>query len=405
MSTPAAATVAGQRTVVSLIGAGHCYSHMTSVALAPLFPLLRDALDVSYVALGALIAAFALASSVGQIPVGILVDRYGGRLILVLGLVCMGFAFVAAGMVSGYWPIMAMMALAGLANSVFHPADYAILSQRIDEAYLGRAVSVHAFVGYAGWAIAPVGMLGMSILFGWQGALIALGILGLMIAALIHWRGAAFEDQGTAGQPRQRAKWQGLGQMVSVMASAPMVALFLYFMLTSMTVGGVTSFSAIIMMDLFGVDREAGNFALTAYLAAMAGGVLVGGMAADRIANHNTLVSWTIAGGALGLVLVAPGWGGYFTGLAALGASGFLMGIASPSRDLLVRAFSPPESVGLAFGYTSTGLSIGFAAGPPVIGWLMDLARPDLGLLALAGISMCAVFTVFGMRSGPARRR
>lgn len=404
MSNPAAATVGGQRAVVSLIGAGHCYSHMTSVALAPLFPLLRDALDVSYVALGGLIAAFSLASSVGQIPVGILVDRFGGRLILVLGLVCLGGAFVAAGMMDGYWPIMAMMAVAGLANSVFHPADYAIMSQRIDEAYLGRAVSVHAFVGYAGWAIAPVSMLGLSLLFGWQGALVALGALGLMIAALILWQGAAFEDQGTAARPKQRKKWQSLGQTVSVMVSKPMVVLFLYFMFTSMTVGGVTSFAAIMIMDLFGVDREAGNFALTAYLAAMAGGVLVGGMAADRIANHNRLVSWTIAGGALGLAVIAPGWGGYFTGLVAIGVSGFLAGIASPSRDLLVRASSPPESVGLAFGFTSTGLSIGFAAGPPAIGWLMDLARPDLGLLMLAGISVCAVLTVFGMRSGPAAR-
>ena len=404
MSTQAAGTVAGQRVVVSLIGAGHCYSHLASIALVPLFPLLREALGVSYVALGALIAAFAVASGVGQIPVGILVDRFGGRLILVLGLVCLGGAFVCAGVFAGYWPLMAMMAIAGLANSVFHPADYAILSQRIDEGYLGRAVGVHAFVGYAGWAIAPASVLALSIPLGWRGALIALGAVGLAIAALIQWQGAVFdEDRGTA-RPRPARRWQSPGQIVAMMVSPVMVALFLYFMLTSMAVGGATSFAAIMMADLFGVGREAGNFALTAYLAAMAGGVLLGGIAADRIGNHDLLVSATIAGGALCLAAIAPGWGGYLAGLAAIGLSGFLMGIASPSRDLLVRAASPPQSIGLAFGYTSTGLSIGFAAGPPAIGWLMDIGRPDLGLLTLAGISMCAVMTVFGMRAGRSRR-
>ena len=130
---------------------------------------------------------------------------------------------------------------------------------------------------------------------------------------------------------------------------------------------------------------------------------LRGGIAVDRIGKHDFLVSATIAGGALCLAAIAPGWGGYPAGLICFGLSGFLMGIASPSRDLLVRAASPPRSIGLAFGYTSTGLSIGFAAGPPAIGWLMDLGRPDFGLLTLAGLSLCAVVTVFGMRAGQTR--
>ena len=404
MSTPAAGTLAGQRIVVSLIGAGHCYSHLCSIALAPLFPLLRAALDVSYLALGSLIATFAVASRLGQIPVGVLVDRFGGRLILVVGLVCLGGAFVGAGIFGGYWPLMAMMAIAGLANSVFHPADYAILSRRIDERYLGRAVSVHAFVGYVGWAVAPASMLALSVPFGWRGALIALGAAGLAIAALIQWQGAAFDEGRKAARSRPARQWQSPGQIVATMVSPVMIALFLYFMLTSMTVGGATSFAAVMMVELFGVDHEAGNVALTAYLAAMAGGVLAGGIAADRIGKHDFLVSATIAGGALCLAAIAPGWGGYPAGLICFGLSGFLMGIASPSRDLLVRAASPPRSIGLAFGYTSTGLSIGFAAGPPAIGWLMDLGRPDFGLLTLAGLSLCAVVTVFGMRAGQTRR-
>ena len=137
MGATASRALSGQRTVVSLISAGHCYSHLTSVAVAPLFPALREAFDVSYVALGALMTVFSVATSVAQIPVGLLVDRYGGRLILVIGLVLLGGSFALAGGVDAYWQVVLLMALAGLGNSVFHPADLSILSRRVDPAFLG----------------------------------------------------------------------------------------------------------------------------------------------------------------------------------------------------------------------------------------------------------------------------
>ena len=114
------------------------------------------------------------------------------------------------------------------------------------------------------------------------------------------------------------------------------------------------------------------------------------------------LVAFAIAGGAAGIAVAAAGWGGFPGALLAIGASGLLVGVASPSRDLLVRAAAPPGGIGLAFGFTATGMSVGFAAGPPAVGWLMDLGRPDLGLLMLAAVSLCAVATVSGLR--PNRR-
>lgn len=405
MSAPSARALAGRGAVVSLVGAGHCYSHMASVALAPLFPVLHEALGVGYAALGALAGVFAIASGAGQIPLGILVDRFGGRAVLVPGIACLGAAFVLAGLLGGYWPLFAAMAVAGLANSVFHPADYAILADRVDEAFLGRAMGIHAFVGYVGWAIAPAFMLALDAAFGWRGALAGLGILGIGVAATVGLRGAALAPAARRTAPARRGR-RGVAAMIGGAVSAPgapaLLSLFLYFFLTAVTVGGMAAFAAVAAMELFGVDRASGNFALTVYLAAMAAGVLAGGAAADRVADHNRLVALAIAGGAAGIAVAAAGWGGFPGALLAIGASGLLVGVASPSRDLLVRAAAPPGGIGLAFGFTATGMSVGFAAGPPAVGWLMDLGRPDLGLLMLAAVSLCAVATVSGLR--PNRR-
>jgi MFS family permease len=50
---------------------------------------------------------------------------------LVLALVTSAAAFIGFGLSPGYPRLLLTAALLGLANSVFHPADYAILSARI----------------------------------------------------------------------------------------------------------------------------------------------------------------------------------------------------------------------------------------------------------------------------------
>ena len=374
--------------------------------MAPLFPALREAFDVSYVALGALMTVFSIATSVAQIPVGLAVDRYGGRPVLVIGLVLLGGSLALAGGAEAYWQVVALFALAGLGNSVFHPADLSILARRVDRAWLGRTVSLHSFVGYVGWAIAPMSIAGLNAAFGWRGALLGAGVAGLAVAALIQWRRTVFDDEpgaGSAGEARQPQRFDIRARLMA-MADGPMIRIFLFFLCTSMTIGGLAGFLAIAMMELFGADLAGGNLSLTVFMVTMAGAVLFGGVVADRISAHDRLAAWTVAGGAAALALLAFGLGGFLAGLAAIAASGFLLGVSSPSRDLIVRARAPAESLGLAFGFTSTGLSIGFALGPVAVGGLMDLGRPDLAILVLAAVSGLAVLALAaGRRAAPAR--
>ena len=396
----------GQRTVVSLISVGHCYSHLSSVAVAPLFLAMADAFDVSWVALGALMTVFSAATAIAQIPVGLVVDRHGGRAVLVIGLALLGTSLALAGAADAYWQLAVLFALAGLGNSVFHPADLSILSRRVDRAWLGRTVSLHSFVGYVGWAVAPVSMAGMSAAFGWRGALIGTGIAGLAVAALIQWRRAAFDDEpgaaaGGATGPRERFD---IRARLMAMTDGPMIRIFLFFLFTSMTIGGIAGFLVIAMMQLFATDQAGGNFSLTVFMAAMAGAVLFGGVVADRVRAHDRLAAWTVAGGAAVLALLSLGQGGFYAGLAAIALAAFLLGVSSPSRDLIVRALAPAESLGLAFGFTSTGLSIGFALGPIAVGGLMDLGRPDLAILVLAAVSgLAALALAARRRTAPAR--
>src|SRR3546814_2654163 len=93
---------------------------------------------------------------------GFLVDRIGPRRVLIAGLCLGGLAFVSLGLFPSYKSLLGAAALAGLANSVYHPCDYAILSAGIGSARVGRAFSIHPFSGFIGGAIAPPVLLAIA---------------------------------------------------------------------------------------------------------------------------------------------------------------------------------------------------------------------------------------------------
>src|SRR5262245_42482982 len=141
--TPIAERTAGESAshsrVLWLICAAHFVSHFYIVTLAPLFSLIRADFSVSYTQLGLALFCFNLTSAVFQTWAGFLVDRTGARNVLIGGLLIGAAALAGAAVMPSYWGFVAMFALLGLGNTVYHPADYAALSRRIAPARLSQA--------------------------------------------------------------------------------------------------------------------------------------------------------------------------------------------------------------------------------------------------------------------------
>ena len=183
------APVAGrERWTLSLISLGHFFSHYYGLVLPPLFPFLKAEFGVSYIELGLAMTAYMLLGGIMQSPVGFLVDRIGPRSVLLAGLALNVFAVLFMGFVGSYWMLLFLAVLAGLGNSVFHPADYAILNGTIRESKLGRAFAIHTFSGFLGGACAPVTVLVLAQWTDWRTAVIATGVAGLIALAIMYWR-------------------------------------------------------------------------------------------------------------------------------------------------------------------------------------------------------------------------
>lgn len=327
----------GDVKVISLIGVAHFFSHFYILLLPPLFPVLKDAFGVSYVDLGLILVAFSGATGISQIVCGYLVDRIGAKGILIGGLALEGAAFLLIGLTGSYWTVVGLMVVAGIANGVYHPADYAILSASVSEKRMGRAFSLHTFTGFFGGAVVPATIIGLAALFGWQAGVAACGVAGMVAAlGLIVFGRSLKHEPGSDKRRKPGAKTDAGAAPVSILLSPPILMCLLFFTLLALSQGGINQFLIVTLNALYDTPVAEATVALTFYLFGTAGGILVGGQIADRTRHHNRVAATCFLYTAVAVLVVGsvplPLWG-----LVVLMVSqGIAQGIIMPSRDMLV---------------------------------------------------------------------
>ena len=391
-----------ERRTVGLISTAHAFSHFYMLILPPIFPLLHGDLGLSYAALGLLLAVYATFTGVMQVPMGMLVDRIGGRAILMLGLALNGAAILLVGLFPSYWAMLVFMAMAGAGNAVFHPADYAILSARVGEGRMGRAFSMHLFAGYIGWMLAPPAVLTLTALASWRVALVVLGLLGIAYAGLLALQRESLSDDDERRQARAAAdlvRAKGGRTGIALLMTPVIATLFLFYVVVAMAGNGIQSFSVVANVDLHGISLAGANLAMSCYFVAAAAGTLLGGWVADRVERLElaTGVSFALSAGFVMLLgfsgLSLPGV------IALMMLGGFFIAVVAPLRDVMVRQAAPKGTVGTAFGIVTTGFSVGFAVTPVVLGWIADLGYPSLVFFATAGVTLLGTLTLLVVRS------
>jgi MFS transporter, FSR family, fosmidomycin resistance protein len=376
--------------VIGLISMAHMLSHLYMLALPPLFPLIKDDLGVGYAELGLAITCFAVATGVLQTPMGFICHRFGARPVLVAGLMLNALSITMVGFATEMWQVLVLMTLGGVGNSVFHPADYSILSGSVSEKKLGRAFAFHTFGGSIGFALAPILMVALATTVSWRFALLSVGGVGIALALFIFAFSGVF---GESGAPKKKSA--GLLTWRYLLTSKPILLLLLFYIGTACANGAITQFSVAALIEIYHIPLTLANTALSAYMLAALAVTLPGGWLADNTTRHNLVL--IVCFGVSSVLIAWVGFGGmpFWLAVVLIGAAGGMRGLVNASRDVMVRFAAPKDSVGTVFGFVTTGFMVGQAMSPAIYGVLMDKGTPSTIFLVSAGFSILCIGTAF----------
>ena len=165
---------------------------------------IRASLHLSDVQMGLLLSSFAVAYALAQLPVGILIDRYGPRRLMSIGLLLWSAAQLCAGAVTGFGQFILARAALGIGESPMYLAGTKVCSNWFQAR--GRAVPIGLFNASSalGPAIAPGILTALMIAFGWRWMFVIIGAAGLVIAVL--WN-LVYRDPGHAGITAAEQAW------------------------------------------------------------------------------------------------------------------------------------------------------------------------------------------------------
>jgi MFS family permease len=382
-------------TIIGLVGLAHASSHFGHLLLPLMFPVFMTEFGLSYSELGLLMTTFFVVSGVGQASSGFVVDRMGARPLLFVAMGIFVSACVAASMVTGYSSLVAVAALAGLGNATFHPVDFTILNQRVSAARLGYAFSAHGLTGNLGWAAAPVFFAVLGAAIGWRNAYLGAALLYAGIGLVLF---VNRDKLATQVLHRDRQMHTEHAEHDLAFMKLPVVWwCFGFFLLSTMTLAVVQSFSVSILKAMHAVSFEAATLTLTAYMLCGAFGMFVGGFVAARAISSDRVVAIAMAVGAGLLAMCGTGWLGATATMVVLAVTGFAVGIGGPSRDMMIKKATPKGATGRVYGLVYSGLDTGFAISPIVFGVFMDRGWYGATLLGAALVLLLSVVAALGV--------
>ena len=385
--------------VISLLSLAHGSSHFFHLILPPLFPWLKTEFALSYAELGLLMSVFFVVSCIVQAASGFLVDRIGARPVLFVGVGLLALSAVVLSQSNGYGLLMVGAVIAGCGNGVFHPVDYTLINHKVSVPRLPYAYSAHGVTGYLGWAVAPVFMAGIAALADWRIALLCAAVLETLILLVLwfnrsdliddakHRRASAIKAAEEANPGRAPQSAFAFLKLTSVWLC------WLFFFFSMIAMAGIQSFAPSALNQLYGIPVTAGNFSITLLALGSAAGMILGGVMAAKLKMPDRIVGTCLfACAVIGLLIGAE----LVTAAVVPGlffVIGCGLGIAAPSRDMMIRSATPQGVSGSVYGIIYSGIDLGAAVGPLLFGILLDAGKPNSLFLGVALLQLLLILT------------
>ena len=369
--------------------------------IAPVLPLFQREFDVSAGVVGLTLSLFALARLVLNVPLGVLCDRRGRRLLLVGGPLVTAAGMVGTGLAQEIGQLLAARAVAGAGSAMYMVASLTYLADISTEENRARFIATNQGALLLGVSIGPaVGGL-LAELYGFRLPFHVVGLAALAAAGYAYWRlpetGASASPEAVPGGPaadsRAPAAGSGTGRRpwLAMLTSGSFLAVaFVTTTIFFTRAGGRQTIVPLLGDSRLGLSTGFLGAVFTAMSLVNLLLIVPAALAADRFGRRAVIIPSGIATIA-GLLLFA---GATSVALFLLGA--LVLAVASamagPAPAAYVADIAPGRARGLAMSFYRSAGDVGFVIGPPLLGAIADAS--SFGWALSANAALVAVATV-----------
>ncbi|SPB15669.1 major facilitator superfamily protein [Caballeronia novacaledonica] len=375
-------------------------------------------LGLSASQMGLLLSAFSFSYAFSQLPIGVMLDRFGARVMLGLGMFVWSVAQLFGGLVTNLHQFLAARIALGIGEAPQFPAGAKVVSEWFAQRERGKPTGIFVTSSTIGPALAPPILTVLLLSFGWRNMFIIMGVLG--IAVSIGWyivyrnrKDMKLESHElahlTEGEPAQRAErnmtfaeWRGLfgkattwGMIFGFMGVIYMVWLYL------------TWLPAYLEHERHLTIAKTGWVVTIPYLAGTLGmlssGFIADGLMARGVAPIRSR-KWPICSGLIGgaLFTVPAAFTPNLTlAIVYLSAAMFFVNMASGAAWALVSVAAPRHMVASLGSIQNFGGYFGGSFAPFITGLVVDKTHSFVNaFLISAGVAFAAALVyMFVVRS------
>ncbi|HKX28129.1 MAG TPA: MFS transporter [Blastocatellia bacterium] len=372
-NSPATMLPGNHRQLILATGAfAVCFAVFGSVSA--MMPILKKSLGLSPMQVSLALAIPVLLGSLGRIPLGMLTDRLGGRLIFSI---VMGGSVVPAmlmGFVGNYWQLVLCGFFIGLGLASFS-VGVGFVSGWYPPERQGFALGVYG-AGNIGQSLAAFGSPVLAAALGFKWGFWTFGLLLLVWLAIFRLKA---EDA-----PRQ-APARSFGEILRPLRDGKSWILSLYYFLTFGGFVAMAIYLPIFLTEIFKLTPRDAGFRTAGFVVLATVMRPVGGVLADRIGGRKILY-WVFPVTAAMAILMARPMMTTFT-IGALGMA-MAIGLGNGAVFKLVPEYFP-QSVGAVTGLVGAAGGLGGFFPPLVLG----AVRQSTGTFTL-GFAFLSLFAL-----------
>lgn len=171
-----------QRIALGLLILAGIVNYMDRSTLAIANHSISQELGLSASQMGLLLSSFSLAYAFSQLPVGAMLDRFGARAMLGLGMMVWSIAQVMAGFVGSLQQFLAARVLLGIGEAPQFPAGAKVVSEWFAVRERGGPTGLFNAASSIGPALAPPILTVLMLSFGWRTMFVLTGVFGMAVA-------------------------------------------------------------------------------------------------------------------------------------------------------------------------------------------------------------------------------